>query len=405
MNDKFLVLLIDGMADYPMEELNGKTVMEYANTPYIDQLAKKAEMGLVKTVPDGYPPGSDVANMSVLGYDPARYYTGRSPFEALSMGIELKENDVSLRCNLVNLKGEGDYASKIMWDHSAGEISSEEAKLIIDDCEKELGSDEFKFYSGISYRHLLVWRNGNKDIELTPPHDILEKNIKDHLPKGQQSKSLLGLMENSNELLREHSVNNDRKAKGDLEANSIWFWGEGVKPALTSFSDKYGINGSVISAVDLIKGLGLAAGLRPIEVAGATGRIDTNFTGKVEAAIESLRFGDDFVFLHIEAADEAGHQGDLETKIKAIEMVDDLVVKPISKEMKFFDGFSFMILPDHYTPVSIRTHVANPVPFMIYRNGNGSLEDKDQIFSENTARKADLYFPQGHKLIDYFIKA
>lgn len=402
MNDKFLVLLIDGMADYPIDKLGGKTALEYANTPGIDQLARKAEIGLANTVPDGYAPGSDVANMSVLGYDPATYYTGRSPFEALSMGVELEEGDISLRCNLVTLKGQGDYTNKTMWDHSAGEISTEEAKVIIEDCEKELGSDKFKFYPGVSYRHLLVWKDGDINIQLTPPHDILEKNVNEHLPKGAESDRLLELMEKSYDFLAEHPVNMDRREKGKLEANSLWFWGEGVKPNLSSFSEKYAMQGSVISAVDLIKGLGLAAGLKPIEVKGATGRIDTNFKGKVEAAITSLHSGDDFVFLHIEAADEAGHQGDLATKIKAIELVDKLVVRPIIQDMKEHNKFSLLILPDHYTPVSIRTHVANPVPFMIYRNR--FTEEKEQTFTEESAKKTGLYFPQGFKLLDYFIR-
>jgi len=402
MNDKFLVLLIDGMADYPMDELDGITALEYANTPGIDQLARKAEMGLAKTVPDGYAPGSDVANMSVLGYDPARYYTGRSPFEALSMGVDLKEGDISLRCNLVTLKGQGNYANKIMWDHSAGEISTEEAKVIIEDCERELGSDEFKFYPGVSYRHLLVWKDGDIDIDLTPPHDILEKSINGHLPEGVKSDRLLRLMEKSYKFLKDHLVNMDRREKGKLEANSIWFWGEGVKPSLSSFSEKYDMEGSVISAVDLIKGLGLAAGLKSIDVKGATGRIDTNFKAKVEAAISSLHSGNDFVFLHIEAADEAGHQGDLDTKIKAIEMVDKLVVQPLIQEMKEHNKFSLMILPDHYTPVSIRTHVANPVPFMIYRNR--FKEKIEQTFTEESAKNTNLYFPQGFKLLDHFIR-
>ncbi len=402
MSNKFFVLLIDGMADYLMDELDGKTALEYASTPGIDQLARKAEMGLAETVPDGYAPGSDVANMSVLGYDPVKYYTGRSPFEALSMGVELEEGDISLRCNLVTLKGQWDYANKTMWDHSAGEISTEEAKVIIEDYEKELGTEEFKFYPGVSYRHLLVWKGGDIDIDLTPPHDILEKNINGHLPEGAKSDKLLELMKKSYEFLKKHPVNMDRRKKGKLEANSIWLWGEGVKPSLSSFCEKYAMQGSVISAVDLIKGLGLAAGLKPKEVKGATGRIDTNFKGKVEAAISSLHSGDDFVFLHIEAADEAGHQGDIDTKIKAIEMVDKLVVQPLIQEMKEHNKFSLMILPDHYTPVSIRTHVADPVPFMIYRNRFN--EEKEQTFTEETAKKTNLYFSQGFKLLDYFIR-
>lgn len=402
MEGKYFVLLMDGMADYPLEELDGKTALEYAQTPGIDQLARKAEMGAVNTVPDGYPPGSDVANMSVLGYDPATYYTGRSPFEALSMGVELEEDDVSLRCNLVTLQGEGDYVHKTMWDHSAGEISSEEAKIIIEDCEKEFGSDRFEFYPGVSYRHLLVWKDGNKEIKLTPPHDILEKQIKGYLPAGTGSDSLLKLMKESYNFLAEHPVNREREEKGQSVANSIWFWGEGTKPDFDSFSKKYGIQGSVISAVDLIKGLGMAASLKSIDVEGVTGRIDTNFTGKVEAALKCLHSGDDFVFLHFEATDEAGHQGDISTKVKAIEKMDKLVVQPIIEEMKSFDSFSLMILPDHYTPVSIRTHIDKPVPFMIYRDK--FTEEKDQIFTEKTAGKTELYFPAGHKLMDYFIR-
>ncbi len=401
MNRKYVVVLIDGMADYPVPELGGKTPLEKARTSVIDKLVKESEIGMVKTVPEGFPPGSDVANMSVLGYDPGQYYTGRSPYEALSMGIELEDKDISLRCNLVNLSKEEIYENKFMKDYSAGEITTEEARELIEECQKKLGSDSFSFHSGVSYRHVVIWKNGEKDIKLTPPHDITDRRITEYLPVGNNTKELISLMEKSNQILSEHEVNIKRRKKGLPEANSIWFWGEGTKPQLDKFADKFSVKGSVISAVDLIKGLGKASGLKTVDVPGATGRIDTNFTGKAEAVIDCLKNGDDFVFLHIEAADEAGHLSDIETKIKAIELVDELVLKYIMKEIKVFDEYAVMVLPDHYTPVSTGTHSSEPVPFMIYRNYKS--KSYTDVFSEKEAEKTGNFIKEGYRLMDSFI--
>lgn len=402
MGKKYLIVLIDGAGDYPLPELDGRTPLEVANTPNLDRLSGSAKLGVVKTIPDGFPPGSDVANLSVLGYDPRLYYTGRSTFEALSMGVELAPDDVTLRCNLVTLSGSGDYSDYTMKDYSAGEIDTEEAKEIIKDCQRVLGSDEFSFHNGVSYRHVVVWHGGNKDVELTPPHDIADKRVGDYLPKGQGSEKLRNLMERSLEFLPSHPINLERE-KGNLApANSIWFWGQGTKPDLSEFQEKFGLSGSVVSAVDLIKGIGLAAGLKPVDVPGATGRVDTNFRGKADAVLERFKAGDDFVFLHVEAADEAGHQGCLKTKIKAIELVDELMLKIILDGMESYEDYALMILPDHYTPISKRTHVSDPVPFMIYESRTGNEGAKR--FSEKEAAKTGLYFEKGHELIEYFIK-
>ncbi len=466
MRKKYIVLLIDGMADYPIPDLEDKTPLEVAKTPYLKKLSKTAEMGLAKTIPNGFPPGSDVANLCVLGYDPKRFYTGRSSLEALNMGVELGADDVSLRCNLVTLsekedcdgsrRGDchGDYREKVMKDYSAGEISTEEAKDIIEECQRRLGTQKFSFYPGVSYRHVVVWKDGNKDIKLTPPHDISDKEITEFLPEGNGSEELYKLMQASSEFLSEHPVNLRRKERGLPAANSIWLWGEGTMPNLESFKDKYGLAGSVISAVDLIKGLGVAAGLRTIDVPGATGRIDTNFVGKAQAALKGLSNGDDFVFLHLEAADEAGHQGSIETKIKAIEMADQVVLGTILEEISKLGEYALMILPDHYTPICKRTHVSDPVPFLIYdskkaREAHGCVESSgaespdgpaensierpaekcvggcdegfagkpgestlgipknsmgEKEFTEANAKKTGLYFGEGYKLLDYFLR-
>jgi 2,3-bisphosphoglycerate-independent phosphoglycerate mutase len=402
VNKKFLILLIDGAGDYPLPELGGRTPLEVAKTPNLDRLSGSAKLGMVKTIPDGFPPGSDVANLSVLGYDPRLYYTGRSSFEALNMGVELASLDVALRCNLVTLSGDGDYDDYIMKDYSAGEIDTQDAKGIIEECQRVLGSDEFRFYHGVSYRHVVVWSGGDKNIELTPPHDISDKRIGDYLPKGRGSQALRNLMRRSLELLPTHPINLGREKRHQAPANSIWFWGQGTKPALRQFKERFGLSGSAVSAVDLIKGIGLAAGLKPVDVSGATGRVDTNFGGKADAVLERFGAGDDFVFLHIEAADEAGHQGSVETKIRAIELVDELVLQVIIEKMQSFGDYSLMILPDHYTPICKRTHVSDPVPFMIYESRN-RIEGADG-FTEREAAKTGLYFEQGHELIEYFIK-
>ncbi|MFW5985368.1 MAG: cofactor-independent phosphoglycerate mutase [Halanaerobiaceae bacterium] len=404
MAKKFLVLLIDGMADYPLEQLGGKTILEAADTPALEGITASSEVGTLKTVPEGYAPGSDVANMSVMGYDPACYYTGRSPFEALSMGVELDSEEVSLRCNLVTLSQETEYENKVMEDYSAGEISSEEAAELITSCQENLGNEKFKFYSGVSYRHLLVWKGGNPEIELTPPHDISDQKIGAYLPQGSGNTELLDLMKRSTEFLPEHEVNQRRRNDGLAPANSIWLWGEGTRPKLDSFAEKYGLSGSVISAVDLIKGLGIAAGLKIVDVPGATGRIDTNFSGKAEAAVDCLQSGDDFVYLHVEAADEAGHQGEIDTKIKAVEKVDHLVLKYILQEIGSTEELSLLVLPDHYTPISLKTHVSEPVPFLLYRNYQpGKKEFRVDQFSEKKAAQTNFHLEDGYKLMDYFV--
>lgn len=408
MSRKFIVILIDGMADYPLSKLDGKTVLEAANTPTIDRLARTSEMGIVNTIPEGFPPGSDVANLCVLGYAPEDYYTGRSPFEALSMGLELNPEDVTLRCNLVTLSEDQGYSNKIMNDYSAGEISTEEAKVLIEECQSKLGNNEFAFYPGVSYRHVVIWHGGNSDIILTPPHDISDKSISGYIPKGNDSEKLYNMMKKSIEILADHPVNCKRQEQGLHPANSIWFWGEGTKPELPHFKEKYGLSGSVISAVDLVKGLGVAAGLEPVNVAGATGRIDTNFSGKAQRAIKCLKYGDDFVYLHIEAADEAGHHGNIEEKIKSVELVDEKVLKFIMNNITDFKEYAIMILPDHYTPISIKTHSEEPVPFMIYRNyseyGNNSAR-KQPGFSEKTVQKSNLFFDKGYMLMDHFLNS
>ncbi len=403
MKDKYLILLIDGMADYPLPELGEKTPLEKAATPVLDKITPFSEMGIVKTVPDEFPPGSDVANMSVLGYNPAQYYTGRSPFEALSIGVDLEKEDIIFRCNLVTLSEEKKYKNRTMKDYSAGEIPTEEAAEIIKKCQEKLGNENLRFYPGVSYRHVLVWKDGENEMSLTPPHDILDKKIADYLPAGKGSEIIFNMMKKSATFLPEHTINLKREIKDLFPANSIWLWGKGTKPKLPNFHEKFGLKGSVISAVDLIKGLGIASGLKPEFVEGATGRIDTNFQGKVEKAIKNLNSDDDFVYLHFEAADEASHQGSLENKIKSIEKIDNLVLKRILEEMGTDDNLNIMVLPDHYTPLTKRTHVSDPVPFMIYRQ-NKNNKNEYQKFTEKNAEKTGLYFEKGYRLIDYFLE-
>jgi len=402
---KYAIILGDGMADYPIEQLDNKTPLQYAKTPTMDLLAQKGELGIVKTVPDDLAPGSDVANLAVMGYDPHKYYTGRSPLEAVSMGVELSDTDVTFRCNLVTLSDDEPYEYKTMIDYSSDEISTEEAHILMEDVNKHLRTDRISFYPGISYRHLMVWNNGPHNFSLTPPHDILEKNIADYLPKGTNSNIILELMKRSNEFLKNHPVNLNRIENGLKPANSIWIWGEGKKPSLSGFYDKYGLKGSVISAVDLIKGIGLCAGLRSVNVEGATGNIHTNFIGKAKAAIHELKSGQDFVYVHIEAPDECGHRNEMENKIKSIEFIDQQVVKVIKDELdNIKEDYSIMILPDHPTPLKLRTHTSEPVPFLIYRS-NKQQNNSYSSYDELTAKQTGLVFNEGYKLMDYFISA
>lgn len=400
---KYAVVLCDGMADYPVDALSGKTPMSVAKKPTMNALAAKAEVGLVKTVADGMKPGSDVANLSVMGYDSAKYYTGRSPLEAASIGIDLKDTDVTLRCNLVTLSDEENYEDKTMVDYCADDISSEEAREIIEFIEEKLGDDEFKFYSGVSYRHCLVWNNGvPKPGELTPPHDITGRKITQYIPKGDNTDKLYALMKKSYELLKDHPVNKKRIENGRRPANSIWLWGEGQKPMLDSFENKFGLKGAVISAVDLLKGIGICAGMKTPDVEGATGYIDTNFTGKLDAAVERLKADCDFAYIHVEAPDECGHRGEQENKIRAIELIDEKILTPLVEELKKLGDYAVMVLPDHPTPLSIRTHCSDPIPYLIYRS-NDEKESGVAVFDEESAKATGIYVEKGYTLMNRFL--
>lgn len=399
---KYIVVLGDGMADYPIAELGNLTPLQYAKKPNMDFMARSAEIGLVKTIPEGFPPGSDVANLSVLGYDPALYYTGRSPFEALSMGIDLGSNAVAFRCNLVTLSSDPEFAKKSMVDYSSDEIPTAESSVLINAVAEQFNSDHLKFYPGISYRHLLVWYGGPQKTDLTPPHDIHGLVIRDHLPKGDGSEFLTKLMQASEQILTGHEVNKSRVKRGLHPATHLWFWGQGRKPSLPLFFDKYGLKGSVISAVDLTKGLGICAGLKVIDIPGATGNITTNFRGKALAALEEIRRGQDFVYLHIEAPDEAGHRGELENKVKAIEEIDEKVVGELIRGLADQGDYKILLMPDHPTPLSIRTHTAEEVPYLIY--SSGQTVKGPGIYNEEVARQSENHIPQGHLLMDHFLK-
>ena len=381
---KYLVVLCDGMADTPNAALGGKTPMECAHKPNMDALAKNAEVGMCRTVAAGLKPGSDVANLSVMGYDPAVCYTGRSPLEAASIGVDLKPTDVALRCNTVTLSGEESYEDKTMVDYCAGDISTEEAHQIIETVEKELGNDTYKFYGGVSYRHCLVVDNGTTDLgNMTPPHDISGRVIGEYLSKSENAAPLIDLMKRSYEILKNHPVNIERRKKGLHEANSIWLWGEGRRPQLENFKEKNGVSGCVVSAVDLLKGIGICAGMETPEVEGATGYIDTNFEGKTQAGIDAFKRGTDLVYLHFEAPDECGHRGEAQNKVKAIEMIDSRV---LTKMLDYLNGcgddYRILIMPDHPTPLETMTHSSAPVPFLIYdsrkkENGVSSFTEKN----------------------------
>ena len=400
---KYLVMLCDGMADEPNEALGNSTPMEKANKPCMNSLAAKAEVGIVKTVAEGLKPGSDVANLSVLGYEPAVYYSGRSPLEAASIGIDLKDTDVTLRCNLVTLSDDEDYENKTILDYCADDISSEEAKILIEYIQEKLGNDVFRFYPGVSYRHCLVWSNGNPyPGVLTPPHDITGKVITDYIPKGEAVDELYDLMKKSYDLLKDHPVNQARIARGKRPANSIWLWGEGTKPLLDNFSEKFGIKGSMISAVDLLKGIAICAGMNSVDVDGATGYLDTNFDGKCKAAIEEFKNGADLVYIHVEAPDECGHRGEIENKVKAIEMIDEHILGPVVEFLKGYDDFAVLVCPDHPTPLSIRTHTSTPVPYLIYDTKN-EINSGIKVFCEKEARETGNYIEKGFTMMNYFL--
>lgn len=394
---KYVVILGDGMADYRQRFLDNKTPLMVANKPFIDGLAKVSEVGLAKTVPCSMKPGSDVANLSVLGYNPKECYSGRSPLEAASIGIELKDTDITARANLVTVSMEENYADKTMIDYSAGEISTAEAKELIEYLAQELNNEKYKLYAGISYRHCMVIDNGEMMGDLTPPHDITGKPIKDHLPKSQGGKELLEIMIKSHELLKDHPVNQKRIALGKNPANSLWFWGDGTKPNLQNYYEKFGIKGGIISAVDLLKGIGKLAGMRVIEVEGATGNYDTNFSGKANACLENLK-DLDFVYLHMEAPDECGHHGDAKNKIYSIEQIDKVVETIVCGLKKKGEDFKMLIAPDHPTPLSIMTHCSDPVPYLIY-DSRKEVVGTD-AYDEENAKNTGNYVEEGCTLIN-----
>lgn len=402
---KYAVVLCDGMADRPVAELGNKTPMSAAHKPAMDMLAANAEVGTVKTVAAGLKPGSDVANLSVMGYEPAKYYTGRSPLEAASIGIDLKDTDVTFRCNLVTLSPEDKYADKTILDYCADDISTEEAHVLLAFIEEKLGSDIFKFYPGVSYRHCLVWSNGNPHPGvLTPPHDITGKKIKEYIPQGNDVGQLYDLMVKSYDLLKNHPVNIERIKNGKRPANSIWLWGEGQKPLLDSFTEKFGIKGSVISAVDLLKGIGICAEMATPNVDGATGYIDTNFKGKLDAAIAEFNRGQDLVYIHVEAPDECGHRGEIGNKVKAIEMIDSTILGPLVATLKKQgEDFSILVCPDHPTPLCIRTHSSDPVPYFIYRS-NAEKPNGIKTFDESSAKSTGVYIEDGFTLMSRFLQ-
>ncbi|MGN1051079.1 MAG: cofactor-independent phosphoglycerate mutase [Acutalibacteraceae bacterium] len=400
---KYLVMLCDGMADEPFEGLKNKTPMEIAKKPTMDYLAQRGEVGMVRTVDKSLSPGSDVANLSVLGYDPTVYYRGRSPLEAVSIGIDLKETDVTLRANLVTLSDEENYEDKTIIDYCADDISTDEATVLIKFLQEKLGNDEFSLYPGVAYRHCLVWNNGNPHPgTFTPPHDITGKKIKDYIPKGEDVSSLYELMVKSYELLKNHPVNLKRAENGKKPANSIWLWGEGTKPMLNSFYEKFHKKGSIISAVDLLKGIAICADMSSIDVEGATGYLDTNFEGKANAAISEFEKGKDFVYIHVEAPDECGHRGEAENKVRAIELIDEKILTPVTDYLKEKGDFAVLVCPDHPTPLNIKTHSRTPVPYLIY----SSKEDKESTvksFTEAQAEKTGNFIEKGYTMMSYFL--
>lgn len=399
---KYLILVPDGAGDENIEALGGKTPLEVADMPFINELASKGEVGTVRTVPPGIPPGSDAANLSVMGYDPAVYLTGRSPLEAASIGIDMSDTDVAFRTNIITLEGDGDYEDLLIKDHSAGDISTEEADELIQAMNQAFGNDQIHFHTGTSYRHCLIVHDGETGYDLTPPHDQLGKKTGDYLPKGQGSEFITEMMKKSYEILKDHPVNKARIEKGLNPANSLWIWGLGKKPQLSSFYDKYNITGTAISAVDLIKGIAICAGLSSVDVEGATGTLHTNFKGKADAAIRELRNGKDFVYVHVEGPDECSHQGDMDGKIQCLHDIDQKVLKPIVEALRE-DGEDFRLLevPDHKTPLAIRTHSSTPVPFVIYDSRAEKPEDKTKRFNEASGASG-TYFDSGDSLADYF---
>ena len=393
---KYIVILGDGMADEPIDALGGNTPLACAETPVMDELASKGEMGMVQNVPAGMAPGSDVANLSVMGYNPAVCYSGRSPLEALSVGVAMEPTDIVLRCNIVTLTEEEPYAEKTILDHSSGEISTADADILMDAIRENFNSDEFQYYTGTSYRHITIWKNGVMP-QLEPPHDHLTQVIGPYLP---QEPKLRSMMEKSFAILSTHPLNLERAAKGKNKANSLWFWGAGTKPSLQSFAEKTGLKGAMVSAVDLLKGIAVGAGMKVYQVPGATGSIDTNFEGKAQAAIDALtKDGCDFVYVHVEAPDEMGHQGLLKEKIRSIEYLDRRLIAPVKKAMEDAgEDFRMLVLPDHPTPIRLRTHTGDPVPYVLY---DSTRQRKSiQKYTEAEAEATGNFEPNGYRLIE-----
>ena len=397
---KYVVVLGDGMADEPISALDGKTPLEYADTPALDALSKVSEIGMVHTIPEGMKPGSDTANLSVLGYDPKIYYSGRSPLEALSIGVPMKDTDVALRCNIVTISdGDEPFEEKTIIDHSSGEISTEDCAVLLEAVKAELQDETYQFYVGTSYRHCLIWNHGSV-ISLTQPHDVLGQVIGQYLPSDEK---LLSMMKKSYEILVNHPINIERKKQGLNPANCCWFWGAGTKPALSSFEEKNGLKGMMVSAVDLLKGIAVGAGMGVAQVEGANGGLHTNYEGKVQAALDALRDGYDFAYIHVEAPDEMGHQGSVERKVQAIEFLDQRVIGPLTRALdEAGTEYRLLVMPDHPTPIRVRTHTADSVPYLLYDSQAPGKESWN--YNEREAKLSGNYVPQGHTMMDKLLE-
>lgn len=398
---KYIVVLGDGMADEPIEALGGKTPLAYAKTPNMDRLSKLSEIGMVHTIPDGMKPGSDTANLSVMGYDPVKYYSGRSPLEALSIGVPMKDTDIALRCNIVTISEEDvPFEEKTIIDHSSSEISTEDCGILLKEVAKELANETYQFYVGTSYRHCLIWNHGQV-VDLTQPHDVLGQVIGQYLP---QDEALRRMMKRSHEILVNHPINIERKKQGLNPANCCWFWGAGTKPMLSSFEEKTGKKGMMVSAVDLLKGIAVGAGMGVALVEGANGGLHTNYAGKVEAAVKSVtQDGYDFAYIHVEAPDEMGHQGSVERKVQAVEYLDTQVIGPVVEKLEAAgEDFRLLVLPDHPTPIRVRTHTSDEVPYMLY--DSTAHRNHTWNYTEADGRASGNRVAVGHKLIDYFLQ-
>lgn len=401
---KYLVLIPDGMADRPVEALGHRTPMEKAVKPCMDALAARSTVGLVSNVPEGMVPESDTANMAILSFDPKVYSRGRSPLEAISMGLEMAPDETAYRCNVVTLSDEGEYEDKIMLDHSADEITTAEADELIRALEAHFGNEYRHFYTGVSYRHCILWKDGNDTYDFSRPHDIIGRTIRDYLPKEENGGGeFYRLMKESFEVLNHHPVNEARRARGLKPANSAWLWSPGKKPRLPSFTEKWGINGTVISAVDLIKGIGLCAGMKSVDVEGATGNVHTNYDGKAQAAIHAFKEGADLVYIHVEGPDECGHRAETDNKVLSVELIDQKILAPVYEYLRSAaEDFKILVLPDHPTPIEIRTHSMEPVPFFLYDSRKDSVGVDS--FTEATAAQTGLYIPDGFTLLDRVIE-